>query len=81
MLEQIAGWLDEADQAATEAPIRPVPRDGSMVCTYQQEGLWFEHQLHPSSTAYNIGLALRLRGIGIGCCHVVLASLLTIRLR
>jgi amino acid adenylation domain-containing protein len=40
----------------------PVPRDGSLVCTYQQEGLWFEHQLDPSSSVFHIAFALRLRG-------------------
>jgi amino acid adenylation domain-containing protein len=40
----------------------PVPRDGSLVCTYQQEGLWFEHQLDPASSVYHIAFALRLRG-------------------
>ncbi|MEH1030542.1 amino acid adenylation domain-containing protein [Micromonospora profundi] len=40
----------------------PVPRDGSLVCTYQQEAMWFEHQLDPDSPVNHIAFALRLRG-------------------
>src|SRR5262249_39817876 len=42
--------------------VQPLSRDRALVCTYQQEGLWFEHQLDPSSSAYHIPFALRLRG-------------------
>jgi hypothetical protein len=42
--------------------IVPVSRDRALVCTRQQEGLWFEHQLDPASTVYHIPVALRLRG-------------------
>ncbi len=40
----------------------PVGRDGALVCTFQQEGLWFEQQLNPLSAAYHIAFALRLTG-------------------
>ena len=61
-LEQLAARLDRAETAAAESPIAPVARAGSLPCTYQQEGLWFQHQLDPRRRSYHIGLALRLRG-------------------
>ncbi|ARZ72276.1 hypothetical protein SMD11_6700 [Streptomyces albireticuli] len=55
---------DDQDRAAGDADrIRPVPRDGRpLVPSYQQEGLWFLHQLDPGSPVYNMPFALRLRG-------------------
>ncbi|MFI0939409.1 amino acid adenylation domain-containing protein [Streptomyces sp. NPDC021020] len=47
---------------AAKRQIVPVPRDRPLVCSYQQEGLWFEHQVDPASAAYHIPAALRLRG-------------------
>ncbi|MFF0176097.1 non-ribosomal peptide synthetase, partial [Micromonospora profundi] len=41
----------------------PVPRGQALVCTRQQEGLWFEHQLDPASTVYHLPVALRLHGV------------------
>ncbi len=40
----------------------PVPREPTMPCTVQQEGLWFVDQLDPASPVYLISTALRLRG-------------------
>ncbi len=62
VLEQLATHLDQADPVTLDEPIAPVPRTGPMPCTRQQEGLWFQHQLDPSSAAYHIGLRLWLRG-------------------
>ncbi|MER7009383.1 amino acid adenylation domain-containing protein, partial [Dactylosporangium sp. NPDC000555] len=42
--------------------VTPVPRDGALPGSYQQEGLWYLHQLDPASAVYHIPLALRLRG-------------------
>ncbi len=39
-----------------------IPRQGQLPCSYQQEGLWFLHQLDPASPVYHITLAVRLRG-------------------
>jgi len=50
-----------AKRAATR-PVRQADRDEPLRCTHQQEGLWFEHQLDPSSAAYHVPVALRLRG-------------------
>ena len=48
--------------AAAREPGCAGPGTGSLVCTRQQEGVWFEHQLDPASTVYHIPFALRLRG-------------------
>ncbi|MEV4937177.1 amino acid adenylation domain-containing protein [Streptomyces zaomyceticus] len=37
-------------------------RAAALPLSYQQEGLWFLHQLDPASPVYNVPLALRLRG-------------------
>ncbi|MFD4371313.1 amino acid adenylation domain-containing protein [Streptomyces sp. NPDC058486] len=42
--------------------IPAVPRTDALPLSYQQEGLWFLHQLDPTSPVYNVPLALRLRG-------------------
>ncbi|MGP3983817.1 amino acid adenylation domain-containing protein [Streptomyces sp. KR80] len=42
--------------------ITPVPRDGLLAPSYQQEGLWLLHQLDPASPVYSVPFALRLRG-------------------
>ncbi|PRY22029.1 non-ribosomal peptide synthetase [Pseudosporangium ferrugineum] len=44
------------------APIPVVPRDGRLPLSYQQEGLWFLHQLDPASTVYAMSYAWRLHG-------------------
>jgi amino acid adenylation domain-containing protein len=49
-------------QRAPTRPLAPVPRDGPLACTYQQEAVWFEQQLDPSSAVYHIPFVLRLRG-------------------
>ncbi len=51
----------EAEKAAADQ-IVPVPRDGVLPCSLQQEGLWILHQLDPLSSVYHIPFALRLRG-------------------
>jgi acyl carrier protein len=43
-------------------PIDRVPREDLLPLSYAQQRLWFIHQLDPASVAYNIPLAVRLRG-------------------
>jgi amino acid adenylation domain-containing protein len=62
-LEQLAALLDKTETAPAIERIVPVPRDGPLVCTYQQEGLWLLQQLDLTSAAYHIGFAIRLRGV------------------
>jgi non-ribosomal peptide synthetase component F len=47
---------------AKPGPIVPVARGGALPCTHQQDGLWFLHQLDPTSTVYHVPHALRLHG-------------------
>ncbi len=58
--------LSQRRQAELDAAERdrvvPVPRDGRLPCSYQQEGLWCLHQLDPALSVYQIPFAVRLRG-------------------
>ncbi|MFD6567707.1 amino acid adenylation domain-containing protein [Micromonospora profundi] len=62
VLHQLADHIDQTATTTSSTPILPVPRRGTLVCTRQQEGLWFEHQLDPDSAVYHIPAALRLHG-------------------
>ena len=49
--------------AAAAAPgLKRVARGGPLPVAYAQQRLWFQEQLEPGSPAYNIAVALRLRG-------------------
>jgi amino acid adenylation domain-containing protein len=61
-LEQLATRLEATHTTPGEEPIAPVPRDGALACTYQQESLWFVQQLDTTSPVYHIGFGSRLRG-------------------
>jgi non-ribosomal peptide synthetase component F len=50
------------EQQAGSAQVVPVPRGGELACTCQQEGLWFLHQLLPSSPVYHIPYPFLLHG-------------------
>jgi amino acid adenylation domain-containing protein len=43
-------------------PILPVPRGGKLPLSFAQQRLWFIHELEPSSSAYNIPIAVRFKG-------------------
>ena len=49
-------------QRAKPGRIVPAARGGVLPCTHQQDGLWFIHQLDPTSTVYHVPHALRLHG-------------------
>ncbi len=50
------------DQAHQEPPIVALPRLQPLALSYAQERQWFLWQLQPTSTAYHVPAALRLRG-------------------
>ena len=52
--------VQDADQ---EPAIVALPRSGPMALSYAQERQWFLWQLEPTSAAYHIPAALRLRGV------------------
>ncbi|HYH79360.1 MAG TPA: amino acid adenylation domain-containing protein, partial [Longimicrobium sp.] len=47
---------------ADAPPVVPVPRDGELPLSFAQQRLWFVDQLEPGSAAYNVPVALRMRG-------------------
>src|SRR4029453_4477672 len=47
---------------AVPLPIAPRPRPPESPLSFAQQRLWFIHQIDPASPAYNVPLALRLRG-------------------
>ncbi|MBV4459306.1 non-ribosomal peptide synthase/polyketide synthase [Pseudomonas sp. COR58] len=49
-------------QAHQEPPIVALPRQQPLALSYAQERQWFLWQLEPTSTAYHVPAALRLRG-------------------
>ncbi|MCY1081727.1 non-ribosomal peptide synthetase [Archangium lansingense] len=63
---RLASLIDEREGQAPSAPALPplvrVPRDGTAPLSFQQEQVWFVHELSPGNLAYNAQMVLRLRG-------------------
>ncbi|HEY0514542.1 MAG TPA: amino acid adenylation domain-containing protein [Thermoanaerobaculia bacterium] len=57
----VAAALAAGDFAAAP-PILPVPRQGDLPLSFAQERLWLIDRMTPGRTAYNIALALAVRG-------------------
>ncbi|HEY6801976.1 MAG TPA: amino acid adenylation domain-containing protein [Pyrinomonadaceae bacterium] len=51
-----------ADKNLPVPPLVPVSREENLPLSYSQQRLWFLYQLEPSTSAYNIPTAVRLRG-------------------
>ncbi|WP_435037097.1 non-ribosomal peptide synthase/polyketide synthase [Pseudomonas neuropathica] len=60
-LAAVAAVLSAAGRC-TQPAIVPVPRDGALPLSFAQQRLWFLAQMEGANTAYNIPVALRLRG-------------------
>ncbi|MGP6459925.1 non-ribosomal peptide synthase/polyketide synthase [Pseudomonas parakoreensis] len=60
-LAAVAAVLSAAGRCA-QPQIVPVPRDGALPLSFAQQRLWFLAQMEGANTAYNIPVALRLRG-------------------
>jgi amino acid adenylation domain-containing protein/FkbH-like protein len=43
-------------------PLEPIPRDQIFPASFMQEQLWFLNQLEPTSDAYNVPAAIRIKG-------------------
>nr|WP_218170644.1 non-ribosomal peptide synthetase [Pseudomonas gingeri] len=60
-LAAVARVLETAGHSALPA-LLPVPRDQPLPLSFAQQRLWFLAQIEGANTAYNIPVALRLRG-------------------
>jgi len=60
LAERVESVRGEGSELAP--PIRPVLRHGAMPLSYAQQRLWFLDQLAPGNPAYNVTMAVRLRG-------------------
>ncbi|SNY23214.1 arthrofactin-type cyclic lipopeptide synthetase C [Pseudomonas sp. LAMO17WK12:I6] len=60
-LAAVAAVLSEAGRCA-QPQIVSVPRDGALPLSFAQQRLWFLAQMEGANTAYNIPVAMRLRG-------------------
>ncbi|HEU4751605.1 MAG TPA: condensation domain-containing protein, partial [Armatimonadota bacterium] len=58
----LARMAETAVHGVALPPLLPIPREGELPLSFAQERLWFLDQLAPGSAAYNIPVAVRLRG-------------------
>ncbi|HEY6186084.1 MAG TPA: amino acid adenylation domain-containing protein [Pyrinomonadaceae bacterium] len=61
----LARQVEAAKLAGAESSsvsLVPVSREGQLPLSFGQQRLWFIHQLEPSSAAYNMPVAVRLKG-------------------
>ncbi len=62
---RLAEIIDEEKKKGEELegpPIKPIPRDIELPVSFAQERLWFLDQFDPGSSAYNMPVAVRVRG-------------------
>lgn len=60
--DEILEWLGRASQAESDLAIPKTSIDAAPVLSYSQERLWFVDQLESGGAAYNIPMAVTLRG-------------------
>ncbi|HVR97698.1 MAG TPA: amino acid adenylation domain-containing protein, partial [Thermoanaerobaculia bacterium] len=51
-----------AEQGLAAPPVVPVPRTGTLVCSFAQQRLWVLDKLMPESPAYHLPAAVRFQG-------------------
>ena len=61
-LAEVVERMQQGGQAWSALPILPVRRAGPLPLSFAQQRLWFLDQLEPGSPAYNIPVALSLKG-------------------
>lgn len=61
-LAEVIGIVQQGEQPRSALPIRPVQREGPLPLSFAQRRLWFLNQLEPGSSAYNISVAIHLKG-------------------
>lgn len=64
-IRQLAEGLSSGEWATSQVsslPMQHVPRDGHLPLSSVQERLWFLDQVSPGGHAYNVPMALRLKG-------------------
>ncbi|MEW5927424.1 MAG: non-ribosomal peptide synthase/polyketide synthase, partial [Gemmatimonadota bacterium] len=63
-LARLAGRIEALRSAAggTAPPVGRISREGPLPLSFAQQRLWFIDRLEPGSAAYNMPVALRLRG-------------------
>ncbi|MEM7594672.1 MAG: amino acid adenylation domain-containing protein, partial [Cyanobacteria bacterium P01_A01_bin.83] len=59
----LAKYIDTNSTKNSFAPILPIPHQSKIPLSLTQQGLWFLYQLEPDSSAYNIPLALEIKGV------------------
>ncbi|MGH9334641.1 MAG: condensation domain-containing protein, partial [Vicinamibacteria bacterium] len=59
---RLSSSMEASSANAVNGHIERLPRDRDLRLSFAQERLWFLHQLHPEDTAYNIQIAVRIRG-------------------
>ena len=62
-IAELARQIDTASSKNAVVPILPTPRQEKIPLSFTQQGLWFLYQLEPESSAYNIPLALEMKGV------------------
>lgn len=62
-IAELAKQIDQASSKNAIIPILPVPRQEKTPLSLTQQRLWFLYQLEPESSAYNIPLALEIKGV------------------
>jgi amino acid adenylation domain-containing protein len=64
-IRELAGHIEAALRDQTGAltpPIVAVAREGNLPLSFAQQRLWFLHELEPTSSFYNVPVAVRLKG-------------------
>jgi amino acid adenylation domain-containing protein len=64
-VRELAGHVEAAlrDRSGTQAPpVVRVSREAELPLSFAQQRLWFLHELEPTSSFYNVPIAVRLRG-------------------